>query len=116
MKPPSGTLSDWDLSGDKMSAERFRRIATRIEADPNLLAIPLTNIDRWLENGHSAKERLEGWKRLILDAQKSEAAMEELLFILRDQGWESMQWKGFSPFPGVLTKTDIDELSWTSRH
>ena len=35
-------------------------IADKIEADPSLLDIPLANIARWLANGHSAVQRLEG--------------------------------------------------------
>jgi hypothetical protein len=112
----SATLPTRERTGDEVSAERFRLMADKIEADPSLLDIPLANIARWLAKGHSAVTRLEGWRRMILDAKASEAGMEKLLFILRDQEWESVMWKGFSPFPGVLTKLELDRLSWTSSH
>jgi hypothetical protein len=91
-------------------------IADKIEADPALLEIPLANIARWLGKGHSAKSRLEGWRTMIHDAQTSDEGMAQLLFILRDQEWESVQWKGYSPFPGILNKDEVRNLSWSSRH
>jgi hypothetical protein len=112
----SATLPTRERTGDEVSAERFRLMADKIEADPSLLDIPLANIARWLAKGHSAVTRLEGWRRMILDAKASEEGMEKLLFILRDQHWESVMWKDFSPFPGVLTKLELDRLSWTSSH
>ncbi|MEQ1751683.1 MAG: hypothetical protein ABL974_19840 [Prosthecobacter sp.] len=108
--------SSRERTGDEVSADRYRLIADKIEADPTLLDIPLANIARWLSNGHSAVKRLEAWRRMILDAQSNAEGMEKLLFILRDQEWESVQWKGYSPFPGILDKTEIARLSWSSRH
>ena len=105
-----------ERTGDEVSADRFRLIADKIEADPSLLEIPLANISRWLAQGHSARARLEGWRSMILDAQAGPAGMARLLFLLRDQDWESVLWKGYSPFPGILTKEEIQKLSWNSRH
>jgi hypothetical protein len=105
-----------ERTGDELSADRFRLIADKIEADPSLLEIPLANIARWLGNGHSAKNRLMDWRTMILHAQTSDEGMAKLLFILRDQEWESVQWKGFSPFPGILNKDEVMHLSWNSRH
>ena len=112
----SPALHSRERTGDEVSADRYRLIADKIEADPSLLDIPLANIARWLANGHSAVKRLEGWRRMILDAKASREGMDRLLFILRDQEWESVQWKGYSPFPGILDKTEIARLSWNSRH
>jgi hypothetical protein len=105
-----------ERTGDEVSAERYRLMADKIEADPALLEIPLANIARWLAQGHSAVKRLEGWRSMIREAQVSHEGMEKLLFILRDEEWESMMWKGFSPFPGILTKDELKRLSWSSRH
>ncbi len=103
-------------TGDEISAERYRLIADKIESDPALLEIPLANIARWLSQGHSAVQRLEGWRGMIHAAQTSHEGMEKVLFILRDEEWESMMWKGFSPFPGILNKEELARLSWSSRH
>ncbi len=105
-----------ERTGDEVSAERYRLMADKIEADPTLLEIPLANIARWLSQGHSAVKRLEGWRSMIHAAQTSREGMEKLLFILRDEEWESMMWKGFSPFPGILSKEELARLSWTSSH
>lgn len=105
-----------DRTGDEVSADRFRLMADKIEADPTLLEIPLANIARWLGNGHSARTRLEGWRTMIQDAQATEEGMAKLLHILRDQDWESVLWKDFSPFPGILSKEELKELSWISAH
>lgn len=112
----SPSFSKLERTGDEVSADRYRLIADKIEADPSLLDIPLANIARWLANGHTAVQRLEGWRSMILDAKASREGMEKLLFILRDQEWESVMWKGYSPFPGVLTKSERETLSWSSRH
>ncbi len=116
MSSTVSTDSIGEPTGDRVSADRYRLIADKIAADPTLLDIPLANIARWLGNGHSAVNRLEGWRRMILDAKASREGMEKLLFILRDQDWESVMWKGYSPFPGILNKSEIAQLSWNSRH
>ena len=103
-------------TGDEVSAERFRLIADKIEADPKLLEIPLANIERWLLQGHSAVERLGQWRTLLLEAQASPEGMKRLLALLRDQSWEAVFFKEFAPTPGILTKEDLKRLSWTSAH
>ncbi len=103
-------------TGDEVSAERFRLIAAKIEVDPALLEIPLANIDRWLAQGHSAVGRLEQWRTLLLGAKASRSGMERLLKLLRDQAWEALLAKGYSPFPGILTEEERKHLSYTSAH
>lgn len=78
-----------------MSAELFRLIADKIEADPTLL---------------------EGCGSMNLDASAGDAGMAKLLFILRDQEWESVQWKGYFPFSGIPSKDEVKRLSWNSRN
>ena len=105
-----------ERSGDEVSADRFRLIADKIEADPALLAIPLDNIERWLSQGHSAVMRLEQWRTMLLEAKASAAGMATLLALLRDQSWEVVFFKEFAPTPGILNKEELDRLSWTSAH
>ncbi len=116
MSSTVSTDSIGEPTGDRVSADRYRLIADKIAADPTLLDIPLANIARWLGNGHTAVTRLEGWRRMILDAKASREGMEKLLFILRDQDWESVMWKDFSPFPGILSSIELDRFSWSSSH
>ena len=105
-----------ERSGDEVSAGRFRLIANKIEEDPSLLQIPLENIERWLSQGHRSVARLEGWRAMLEDARLSHAGLSRLLELLRDESWESQLWKGFSPFPGILSSEELQRLSWKSRH
>ena len=111
--PPQPVASD---EGDRIARRRFERIAEKIEAEPGLLDVPLANIARWLANGHSARERLEEWRRIIGEARESDNGMLRLVTLLREDSEEANAWKGFSPFAGVLTREELDGLRWTSRH
>ena len=89
---------------------QYEIIADKIEADPELLDIPLANIERWLRQGHSARHRLEQWRRLIVAAKKSEQGMKKLLALLRDHEEEATHLKSFAPFPGILSIAERREL------
>lgn len=104
------------IEGDRMEHERFCLIADKIEADPSLLCIPLENITRWIERGTHSKNMLDIWITKIKAAQSSKAGMAALLTTLRDDSEDIRFLKGFSPFPGVLTKKERRALPWTSRH
>lgn len=80
--------------------------ADKIERDPSLLRIPLENIDRWIANGHTAPQRLEQWRQIILRAQGSPEGLQELLRLLRDRGERAERLKDFAPFAGVLTTAE----------
>ncbi len=105
-----------ERTGDEVSADRFRLIADKIEADPSLIALPLENIARWLAQGHTAVARLEQWRAILHEAQASAAGMSRLLELLRDQSAEAVFFKEFSPMPGILNKEELKSLSWTSAH
>jgi hypothetical protein len=81
-------------------------VADKIESDPSLLRLPLENIDRWLANGHTAPQRLEQWRQIILRAQRSEDGFHELLVLLRDRSEAAVRLKDFAPFAGVLTREE----------
>jgi hypothetical protein len=86
-----------------MKKELYDLIANKIERDPASLQIPLENIDRWLAAGQSAPHRLEEWRALILEAQRSPEGFATLLSLLRDQSEAALHLKSFGPFAGVLT-------------
>lgn len=109
-------MTETDSEGDRIAHQRFCLIADKIEADPSLLRIPLENIARWLGNGHWAKRELGMWRAWIGAAQASPEGLGRLLALLRDDSEEAREWKGWSPFPGVLTKEELRPLTWTSRH
>jgi hypothetical protein len=95
---------------------QYEAIADKIEADPELLDIPLANIERWLKQDHSAPHRLKQWRRLIVAAKHSVEGMKKLLALLRDNGEEAMHLKSFAPFPGVLSIAERRELLCAYKH
>jgi hypothetical protein len=84
----------------------FCLIADKIEADPSLLAKPLSNMERWLANGIWAGNMLDLWRKKIEDAQISKRGLDHLLAVLRDDGEDMRYFKGFSPFTGLLSKEE----------
>jgi len=105
-----------DPAGDIQEYQIFCLIADKIEADPSLLAKPLDNIDRWIARGSRAKKRLLEWRALVEAAQASPAGLQALLAILRDDSEEVRYFKGFAPFPGILTLEERRRFPWISRH
>ncbi len=105
-----------ERTGDEVSADVFRLIANKIEADPALLNIPLANIERWLGQGHAAAKRLAQWRELLLEAQGSADGMRKLLELLRDQSWEAVFFKEFAPTPGILTREEVARFACSSAH
>jgi hypothetical protein len=94
----------------------YDAIADKIEAHPELLDIPLENIERWLAQNHSAPHRLEQWRTIILEAKTNADGLKKLLSILRDNAEEATHLKSFAPFPGVLTSAERRELLCSHRH
>ena len=93
---------------DNQTVWLFEAIAAKIEKEPELLLIPLENIARWLAYKHPCADRLNAWKRKIELAQSSPSEFALLMKFLRDTSPEAQQWKGFSPFPGVLSSAELD--------
>jgi len=81
-------------------------VADKLEHDPSLLTIPLQNIQRWLVNGHSAPQWLEKWRQIILRAQQSQEAFDELLALLHDRSDATERLRDFAPFAGILTAAE----------
>jgi hypothetical protein len=91
-------------------------LADKIERQPELLAIPLANIERWIAMDRLGDVRpLIQWREMIERAQASSEGFAELLAFLRDDGEEARYLKSCSPFPGVLTKEERRKFScaWT---
>ncbi len=90
------------------SRRRFHLIADKIEADPSLLGIPLENIRRWAEAGHSHARWHEQWRRLTNEARDSPEALRRLTARLRSDEYDEL--KGFEPFTGVLAPGEAPAL------
>ena len=86
-------------------------VARKLEREPALLAVPLANIARWLDEGHSAPHRLQEWKELLQEAQTSAPAMRRLLRTLRAAEPEAERLRDFNPFAGILTREERRQAS-----
>jgi hypothetical protein len=96
--------------------QRWLFTADKIERQPELLEIPLKNIDRWIKMDRLGDVRpLIQWRERIERARISEEGFAELLAFLRDDGEYARYLKSCSPFPGVLTKEERRKFScaWT---
>ncbi len=90
--------------------------ADKIERQPELLKIPLKNIERWIAMGRLGDVRpLIRWREMIEDARSRPEAFRSLLAFLRDDGEDARYMKSCSPFPGVLNKEERRQFScaWT---
>ena len=91
-------------------------LAAKIERQPELLEIPLKNIERWIAMDRLGDVRpLIQWREMIERAQASGEGFAELLAFLRDYGEEARYLKSCSPFPGVLSEDELDQFAcaWT---
>ena len=90
--------------------------ADKIERQPELLEIPLRNIERWIAMDRLGDVRpLIEWRGMIERAQASVEGFAELLAFLRDDGEYARYLKSCTPFPGVLSKEERRRFTcaWT---
>lgn len=96
--------------------ERWLFTADKVERQPDLLEIPLRNIARWISMDRLGDVRpLLAWRELIETARSTPAGFTTLLELLRCDDEEARFLKSCSPFPGVLTKEELDRFrcAWT---
>lgn len=111
------TLEDTlDRPGDIQEYQKFCLIADKIEADPGLLQKPLATVGRWLAAGHRARTQLLEWQGMLQRASQTEEGLLALLEVLRDDGEQTRYFKGFAPFPGMLSPSELARFPCISRH
>ena len=109
-------MHEHDDTGDKLEHAYFCYLADKFEREPELLEIPLRNIARWTNRGHWAAKRLLQWQDLITNARTTRDGMRDLAALLRADDEETRFFKGFAPFPGVLSEEESDRFLCSSRH
>ncbi|MFM2166480.1 MAG: hypothetical protein RIS79_851 [Verrucomicrobiota bacterium] len=109
-------FKEHDDTGDKLEHAYFCYLADKFEREPALLDIPLKNIERWTQRGHWAVKRLDEWKELIVQAKQSQGGLRQLGDVLRADDEETRFFKGFAPFPGVLSEEESEPFLCSSRH
>lgn len=104
------------LDQNPLVYERWLFLADKLERHPDLLGVPLSNIEKWkLSSRLGNKIPLDWWQGLIEGARSSDSGMANLLVVLRDDSDEARQMKSCSPFAGVLTREERDQFTcaWT---
>lgn len=81
---------------DRRSLAFHRLIATKIEADPGVVARARDNITRWSSKGHR-EVYLDEWSRILSSGPR------EIIRFLRSSGQRATRLRQSSPFTGVLS-------------
>jgi predicted NACHT family NTPase len=84
---------------DRRSLALHEAVAAKLEAQPQLLDVARTNLQRWLSANTSAALR-EWW--LLLEV----TPLPALLALLRSPGDEATRLRQSSPFAGLLTQEE----------
>lgn len=105
-----------DPTGDEMEFKYFCYLADKFEREPELLRKPLKTIERWLAIDNHGAQQLLKWRALIEAALASDAGMQALTSALRADDEDTRWFKGFAPFPGVLTEEEYRPFLCASRH
>ena len=91
----------WHEIVDDRSLEMDRVIAEKIRANPKLIQIALTNIERWLANpdySESSRQAVLEWKSII-----ENSPVGSLATLLESSSDEARRLRQSSPFCGILT-------------
>lgn len=109
-------MHEHDDTGDKLEHAYFCYLADKFEREPELLEIPLQTISRWRKRGTWGEEHLSRWETLIQAARGSQTDLKKLAGVLRADDEETLFFKGFDPFPGVLSMQEKKQFVCASRH
>lgn len=91
----------WHEIVDDRSLEMDRVIAEKIRANPKLVQIAMTNLNRWLANpdySESGRQTALEWKSII-----ENSSVGDLLTLLESNSEEARRLRQSSPFCGILT-------------
>ena len=81
---------------DRRSLALHEAVATKLEAQPQLLDVARANLQRWLRTNPSAA--LREWRQVL-----EGTTLPALLALLRSTGDEAARLRQSSPFAGLLT-------------
>jgi len=89
---------------DEGSKALYREIAKKLRNNPELWAVPKTNISRWKKRRKSMMPSVIEWQYILNKHTK-----EQILAILKSNSEESARLRSSSPFTGILS--DIERKS-----
>jgi hypothetical protein len=98
---------------DETSLEMGRRVAARLQDQPDLLSIAHANLDRWSHLNADAPSLLRCYAewRVIL-----QHPLSEICGLLTSDSEEARRLRQNSPFVGVLSPREVWELKQRFRH
>jgi hypothetical protein len=79
-------------------------VARKIENNPELLEIAISNIDRWKEQNNFPQPYLDEWKKHI------SLGLNHLIAFLISESDEAQRLRSSSPFVGIVTTEERDEI------
>ena len=88
----------------------WNQIARKLESSRGSIDLPLANIERWLKQGRLHTSPLLDWRNRLTKAQTSDEAFNSLLAFLRADNNDAEPLKSCSPFVGLLSQAELDEL------
>jgi hypothetical protein len=88
----------------------WNQIARKLESSRESIGLPLANIERWLKQGRLHTSPLLDWRNRLTEAQTSDEALTSLLVFLRADNNDAEPLKSCSPFVGLLSQAELDEL------
>lgn len=82
---------------DKRSLELHREVVKRLQKDPTLWGIPLSNIERWTGDKGELPSYYHAWKTILTTWPK-----EKILKLLVSRSQRATHLRSSSPFTGIL--------------
>ena len=92
---------------DEIGLELGRRVAERLEAEPELIGIALTNLDNWSIRNAKVSSLLRcyaEWRAIL------KRPLGEICELLRSDAEEARRLRQNSPFVGVLSPREVWEI------
>jgi hypothetical protein len=80
-------------------------IARKLRETPDLWDIPLENLKRWRRSGAQPPSAQLEWERIL-----RESGRERVLALLESDSEESVRLRSSSPFTGILTEAERNEI------
>ena len=89
----------------------WNQIALKLEGSRENIQLPLENIERWLQRGRLHPGPLLEWRDRLIKAQISDEAWADFLDFLRADNCDAQPLKSCSPFVGLLSREELNQLS-----
>lgn len=89
----------------------WNQIALKLEGSRGSIQLPLENIERWLQRGRLHPGPLLEWRDRLIKAQISDEAWADFLDFLRADNCDAQPLKSCSPFVGLLSREELNQLS-----